>query len=98
MPGLRSRHLLPLWSEMNQNPFVIYANSRHRLYEALDRVRAEIDEWVERYTNKEPKISELAILEALHAERARLLSELNEAGDRFMTELMRLKTERKETP
>jgi hypothetical protein len=83
---------------MNQNPFVAYANSRRRLYEGLDRVRREIDEWLDRFTSKEPKISELATLEALHAERGRLLAELNEADERFMTELLRRKSSPQETP
>ena len=75
---------------MESDPsFIRYRKLRQRSYERLTLLRNEVDEWIARYASEVPSLSEVARLEALSAERSRLLAEFVEAEQQFIDNLLR---------
>ena len=70
---------------MQSDPiFHQYRERRARMYERLDVIRAEVNEWIEVHSEKWPELTDLARLEALHSERSRLLTEFQKVEDGFI--------------
>jgi hypothetical protein len=65
-----------------------YREARRRYYERMDKLRAQIDSWVETHAVQPPPVGAVARLEALHAERARLLNDFQLLEDNFVTQLL----------
>ena len=65
-----------------------YQAATARISESLDRIKTSILEWVARNQDAPPVIREIAQLEALHAERARLTADLLAVEQRFMNHLI----------
>ena len=76
----------PMESEQS---YIRYVSSRARIYRRLDQLRGEIDAWLKEIASRAPSMSEVAQLEAYHAERQRLLIEMQDAEERFLDHLVR---------
>lgn len=75
---------------MESDPvFVRYRKLRQSGYERLGAIRAEVDAWIAKYAVEMPSLPELARLEALNAERSRLLAEFIEAEEQFIDHALR---------
>jgi hypothetical protein len=75
---------------MESDPvFQQYRDRRARMYERLDAVRAQASEWIERHAETWPELTDLALLEALHAEREQLLSDFQEMENSFIEYLLK---------
>lgn len=68
-----------------------HREKRARLYERLDRVRGEVDVWLDEHVEKWPGLTDLAQLEALHAEKEQILTEFLQAENTFIDHVLRLR-------
>lgn len=59
------------------------------MYERLDVVRAQVTAWIDTHAEKAPELTDLARLEALHAEREQLLSDFQETENAFIDYLLK---------
>lgn len=66
-----------------------YREKRERMYERLDIVRAQVTAWIERHAETWPELTDLARLEALHAEREQLLADFQEAENTFINHVLK---------
>jgi len=70
---------------MESDPiFRQYRDKRIRLYERLDAVRSQVDEWIADHSKVWPELTDLARLEALHSERERLFADFQESENQFI--------------
>jgi hypothetical protein len=67
-----------------------YVSARVTIYRQLDSLRAEVDAWLRDRASCLPSMAELAQLEALHSERQRLLTALQDAEERFLDHVVSL--------
>ena len=75
---------------MESDPyFVRYRQIRESSYERLGAIRADVDAWITKYASELPSLPEVARLEALNAERTRLLAELVEAEQQLIDHALR---------
>ena len=75
--------------------FQIFIESRSRLNEQLDRLRAEVDNWLAANAGDavegDPSLKDIAALAGLLENRKDLLSELARLDDNFITFLLQLR-------
>ena len=75
---------------MESDPnFLRYRQLRERSYQRLGEIRSEVDAWIDKYAIDMPSLSEIARLEALSAERTRLLADFVEAEEHFIDQALR---------
>jgi hypothetical protein len=55
----------------------------------MDPIRERIDQWLTRHARQAPTMSDLALLEGLHNERAELFAEFQRVEAAFIDELLR---------
>ena len=72
----------------SEQPYTRYVAARVHIYRQLDQIRDEVDDWLKEMATRSPTVSEVAQLEAFHAQRQRLLGELQEAEERFLDHLV----------
>jgi hypothetical protein len=68
----------------SEQPYTRYVAARVSLYRQLDRIRGEVDAWLGEIATRVPTMSDVAQLETFHSQRQRVLSELQDAEDRFL--------------
>jgi hypothetical protein len=70
---------------MESDPtFSMYRERRERMYDRLDVIREQVTEWIEKHEQQWPELTDLARLEALHAERNQLLIEFQQVENTFI--------------
>ncbi len=75
---------------MESDPiFLQYRERRLRMYERLDKVRAQVTAWIDKSAESWPELTDLARLEALHVERRQLLADFQEAENAFIDYLLK---------
>jgi hypothetical protein len=73
--------------------FQRYLQRRDSIYGSLEKIRLEIESWIETYGSSKPSLSSIAILEALHAEKARTLAQFEEMEADLIGFLLKLRAE-----
>jgi hypothetical protein len=77
--------------------FDTYRHARRRAFERLNDLRLRVDEWLEAH-EQSAELADLARLEALHAERERVVAELQEAEDRLIRDLIKNRQAARQAP
>jgi AraC-like DNA-binding protein len=73
--------------------FQAFVDGRNRLNEQLDRLRADVDEWLAtKELDDGPAMLEIATLAGLLETRKALLNELAEFDDQFLKYLLKLRS------
>jgi hypothetical protein len=67
-----------------------YIDGRDQFLRRIGEVTAEIEAWVDKYSQEEPTLTDIAHFEGLRASRFRLLSDFEQAEDRFVLRLLAL--------
>ena len=77
--------------------FQNFIDGRNRLNEQLDRLRADVDRWLDQNgDDNEPSIGDIAKLAGLLETRRNLLTELAQLDDNFVKFLLQLRTAHRE--
>jgi hypothetical protein len=77
--------------------FQAFIDGRNRLNEQLDRLRADVDRWLDQNDDdNEPSIGDIAKLAGLLETRRNLLTELAQLDDNFVKFLLQLRAAHRE--
>jgi hypothetical protein len=77
-------------SEGQNREFQTFIDGRARLNEQLDRLRADVDRWLESNSGDDPTMGDIAKLAGLLETRKDLLSELAAHDERFLKYLLQI--------
>jgi len=66
-----------------------YRRARQQAFARLTELRTEVDAWLLQHETSDLRVIDLASLEALHARRERVVTELRQAEDALMASLTR---------
>ena len=65
-----------------------YVSSRRKLLRRYERLREELDAWLDAQSYNPPDIAAIAHLEAMQTQRNEVFSELQKHGERFIEYLL----------